>query len=343
MNAWQYWAFENGEFKIAEKLEITNPKLGWDYTLYVDKFQNFKYYKNGVASKIQDFPPYRYFATDHLLLWENLGGLLYVFKEGKTQQLGKWINTVNTTERQSFVFGDSVVAFTDNFGYFQIFYKGEITQIGNFAIEQLKASDNIVAYYTGNQLFNVFWHGETYTLEDGNPPLSFQVNRDIVAYVDYLGVFKVFWKGNTYDVASFQPSNYITGENFVVFISPLNEFKVFYEGESKELLSYIPPKYEVIENILVYTDRAKFFNVFYKGKQEVLEYFIPKSYKADNNMLAWPNLDGYLYAYDNGVKKKIGTRVAKFYDVHNRTVFYWQNPSEVNVYCEGKSYNYQLF
>jgi hypothetical protein len=334
MNSWQYWVFENGKFKLAEMQESRGWKRGWDYVVYIDKFENFIFYKNGVANKVQKFPPQSYHTTDQLLLWTNAGDIVYVFSDGETKQLGKWAGAL--------AWGDSIVAFTDNFGYFQVFYKGQIYPIRNIVIQDIKASDNLLAYFTGNQLFNVFYRGENLTLEDGNPPISFEVNRNIVAYVDFLGVFKVFWNGNIYDVASFQPQRYIAGEDFVVFISPLNEFKVFYKGEVRELLPYVPPHYQVIENILVYTDRAKFFNVFYKGKTETLEYFIPKSYKADNDMLVWPDLDGYLNAYDKGVKTRIGNRVAKYYDVHNRAVFYWQNPSEVHVYCDGKNYSYQL-
>jgi hypothetical protein len=92
----------------------------------------------------------------------------------------------------------------------------------------------------------------------------------------------------------------------------------------------------------VFTDRGNFFHAFYKGKEQVLEYFIPPSYKGDNNMLVYPHLDGYLYAFENGEKKRIGERVAKYYEVHNNTVFYWQNPSEVHIYCDGKNYSKQL-
>jgi hypothetical protein len=336
MNSWQYWAFEDGEYHLAEKLETSRQQLGWDYSVYIDKFQNFRYFKFGTNNRIQEFPPSFFQATDHLLIWENAGGLLYAFSDGQTHQLGKWVG------RNNYVFGDSIVAFTDNFGYLQIFYKNKLHQIENYTIESLKAADNLVAYVTANQLFEVFHQGETFTLEDGNPPTSFQVNRNIVAYVDYMGVFKVYWNGEVFDLMSFQPKKYITGEDFVVFISPLNEFKVFYNGEVKELLSYIPSHYEVIENILVYYDRANFFNVFYKGKQQTLEYFIPKSYKADNNMLAYPDLDGYLNAYDHGEKKRIGNVIARQYDVHNGTVFYWQNPSQVNCFCKGKNYPFQL-
>jgi len=334
MNSWQYWIFEKGEFILAEQQESRGWKMGWDNAVYIDKFENFNFFRAGVKTKIQPFPPHTYFNTDNLLLWTNNGDIVNVFANGKNRQLGKW--------SKAFAWGDSIVAFVDNFGYFQIFYNDSIYSISNYSIEQIKASDNILAYFTGNQLFSAFYRGETYVIEDGYPPASFEVNRNIVAYVDYLGVFKVFWKGNIYELASFEPKRYITGEDFVVFTGNNNEFKIFYNGEVTELLSYTPPRYEVIENLLVYTDRGSFFNVFYKGKHETLEFFNPKSYKADNNMLVWPDLDGYLNAYENGVKKRIGTRIAKFYDVHNNTVFYWQNTSEVNIYCDGKNYSHQL-
>jgi hypothetical protein len=334
MNSWQSWIFEKGEFIIAETQESSGWKMGWDYAVYIDKFENFNFFRNGVKSKIQPFRPQTYYATDHLLLWTNNGGIVNVFGNGKNKQLGRWAG--------AFAWGDSVVAFTDNFNYFQVYYNDTVVPIGNYTIEQVKASDNIVAYFTGNQLFNAFYRGEIYNLDDGFPPASFEVNRNIVAFVDYLGIFKVFWNGNIYDVASFQPSQYITGENFVVFISPLNEFKVFYQGEVIELLPYKPAHFEVIENILIYSDRGNFFHAFYKGKDEILEYFIPTSYKADNNMLVYPHFDGYLYAFENGVKKRIGERVAKYFEVHNNTVFYWQNPSEIFIYCNGKNYSKQL-
>ena len=64
------------------------------------------------------------------------------------------------------------MAFSDNFGYFQVYYNDTVVPIGNYSIDKVKASDNIVAYYTGNQLFNAFYRGETYTLDNGFPPSS---------------------------------------------------------------------------------------------------------------------------------------------------------------------------
>src|SRR5690606_21659520 len=181
MNTWQYWAFENGEFQLIETQEIRGEMRSWDYMVYIDKFENFKVFKDGKSHIIQKFPPERYHTTDQLMVWLNRGGFLNVFSEGENHDLGTWV--------ERFWYGDSVVAYIDNFGFFRIFYNGESRQIETLMPTDVKVSDNIVSWFTPNGLFNIFHRGEIFTLEEGNRPISYKVDRDIVAFVDYMGVF----------------------------------------------------------------------------------------------------------------------------------------------------------
>lgn len=322
------YVYDRGYTEQIEFNPVVDYKIGKKYVGYLDNSANFNIYFNGEVQQLQNIAPEEYYVTDDLMLWRNTGNNLYVIYGNKGIDLA-----VNADSLLGY--GDSVVAFLDRFGVFQLFYKGITREVDLRLPLLVRAKDNMVAYFDRNSEFRVIQYGEMNTLEYGYQPISFSVNKNIVAYVDFYGTFKVYYDGEVHTLENFQPQKYMTGEDMVAYINQDREFIVFYKGEEYKLMDLEPRFFDIQENILVYGDRNNFFNVFYNGESKLLERFIPETYKIDNDILVYPDLDNYLFGYIHGQQVPVSKEVVTEYRVDNHTVTFSKVANLVKIYCDG--------
>ncbi len=327
-----FFIVDDGNIIQQEHNLIYNYKAGRNHLAYLSFNNDFKIYHNGLTQTLQTFPPVNYYCTDYIMFVENPGSQYYVL-------YGEKMDLINKGAGQVYGVGDSLVAFQDYMGQFQLFKDGRVYEIDQREPYMVKVEDNMMVYLDRNNELRTFWQGDLITLEYGNPPQSVQVERNIAAYVDYIGNFKVFWAGDIYNVLNFQPGSYKAGQNLVAYIDNRKQFKIFYKGESFDIMSIEPKWYDVQQNFVVWVDNNNYFNVFYEGKYERLEGFVPASYQISNNLLVYPNLDNYLFGYINGKKVKVSDEVTTWYEVQNDAVNYYKIKNFFKIYCDGKITN----
>ena len=131
------------------------------------------------------------------------------------------------------------------------------------------AGRDVVAYI--NQIdnsFNVFYKGEIFKLDDF-APASYKVGDEFVAYVDAMGEFKVFYKGKILKASSFTPEAYYAEDNLLLF-TEYEYFKLFYKGEVFEVEPYIPKNFKLDWNTVAYLDNSNRIWLFSKGEKKFL-------------------------------------------------------------------------
>lgn len=325
-----------GIFYVVDGMKVfqqeSNPvqsyDVGMQYIAYVSSTGDFKYYSNGYTTKLQNYAPQKYDATDDLLIYQNIGGFIEIIYNNKIYDLG---------QVQNYSYGDSVVTFTDVLGYDKVFYKGTITQLEGLAVQSKKAVANLVVYLDVDYQFKVWHQGETTVLEQGSAPVSYKLNQNMVAYIDYLGGFKVYNNGDVQQIENFAPNNYAVGRDFVAYISSDNTFKVYYNGETTDLSSIPPKSFKVSKDIMVFVDNNNYFNVFYKGKTQRLENFEPTSYQIENGIVVYPDLDNRIQGFIDGKAQTVTDEVVNFYELRNRSVKYYKVTSNIKFFCNGKT------
>lgn len=327
-----FFIVDDGNIIQQEHNLIYHYKVGRNYVAYLSFNNDFKVYHNGLTQTLQAFPPEKYTVTDYLMLIENPGSQFYVL-------YGDKMDLLNKVSGQVYGVGDSVVAFQDYLGIFQLFKNGKVYEIDQREPNMVMVEDNMMVYLDRNNELRAFWDGELATLDYGNPPISVKVERNTVAFIDYVGNFKVFWAGDLYNILNFQPSSYKVGQNLAAYIDNRQEFKIFHKGETYDIMT-IPPKwYDVQENFVIWADNNNYFNVFYEGKQQRLEGFLPAEYQVSNNILVYPNLDYYLFGFINGEKVKVSEEVVTFFEIQNDAVNHYKINNFFRVYCDGKITN----
>ena len=80
-------------------------------------------------------------------------------------------------------------------------------------------------------MFNVFYKGQIYTLQN-TAPSDFQLGNDGIAWIDDSGRLQLFEKGNTYTVSYEIINNYLLNWDVLKYEVGVNTTKVFYEGKN---------------------------------------------------------------------------------------------------------------
>ena len=130
---------------------------------------------------------------------------------------------------QSFIVGDDMVAYVDNNSSLKVFYQDRIIQLSPFVPQLYKVSDNIFIY-ADDINFNVFYKGDSYTLEKYIPK-DYQIDLSTLAYIDREGYLNAFYNGKTKRVHNEKPVSYELSGNTIKFVTSVsNEIHFFMNG-----------------------------------------------------------------------------------------------------------------
>jgi hypothetical protein len=157
-----------------------------------------------------------------------------------------------------------------------------------FFSAQLK-SQSIIAYNDNRGYFNVFDNGVTTTLEY-QAPQSFQVGGNCVAYVDFYNNLKVYYKGEVTTLYDGIPTKYQATHSLLVF-NLGGIIKVFDKGKVTTLSTWTT-NYQVADSLVAFIDQTTgSFKVYYKGGFQTIEDFhqtqMILEYQASNNTMAY--------------------------------------------------------
>jgi len=297
----EFYVFEDG---MKNKIEGLNPieyQIGRKTLAYLDNARNFKIYRDGQVTKINDLFTTQFEVSDHLVLYRTANSISVI--DG---------NNVVPLSRLSnqYGLGDSLVLFYDmNRSNLNSYYKGEIKELENFLLtndddfsfdkpEYVKVSDNIGAYINFNDVFKIFYNNELEILENQKVS-SFKIGRNTLAYVDINNQFRIYHKGELYEIDGFAPLSYQVGDDIVAFVGYDGYFKIFHNGRLHNI-GYYEPKYQVADRIVAFENVNGFFHVFYEGENTPLENYYPEDLLLGYHSLAYINRNNVLRFYSRG-------------------------------------------
>ena len=121
-----FYVFDDGAIKLLEGQKVTSYSVGRNMVAYVNNLGQFKVYENGYAKVLRENAPSKYTVTDYLMVFE-LGGQLYVYEYSQSKRVTNFI--------ERYVFGDSLIAFTDFNRNLNIWYKGGVKNLEVFDVQ----------------------------------------------------------------------------------------------------------------------------------------------------------------------------------------------------------------
>lgn len=261
--------YRNGEVKT---LMDGNPIkfTATDYLLGYSLYEQLNVYDNGKI-KVLSTECDGYVVKDSIIGWHNrIQQNLQVYYKGRivTVMDGLVYNPL-----ESFRMGDNTIAFVHSSTQeFYLYYLGKLQVLDPFVEDMVyEAGRDIVAYIDiPDQAFNVFFRGEVTQLETFQPK-SFQVGDEILAYVDNLGRLKYFENGEVKTVSSYEPKFYTIEDKVLVF-EEQGFFKTLCNGQIYVIERYIPQPYRIDFNTIAYLDQSSFVKLFQNCQTSTISY-----------------------------------------------------------------------
>jgi len=146
--------FHKGEDYEMETFTPTSYKMGDDIVAYVDESGSFKVFYNGEVTTISSFKPDFYKVIDDMVIYGEDGYFKVIYKM-KEYSLENYIPQVYEADQ-------ATLAYIDQFGFLQCFFKGEIHSLSNEAVRDITVAGNTVAFKVGLNTNKVFYNGQIY-------------------------------------------------------------------------------------------------------------------------------------------------------------------------------------
>jgi hypothetical protein len=328
----EFFVFDNGQIIRLENMQqpVRSFQVGFNMMAYVNNQGQLKIYEKGIARVLSENTPNTYKMLDHLLVL-NTGNNLYAYENGRLQNLGAFI-------QQSWIGRDSLVAFVDQYGNFNIYYRGRTQLLEQLVVANPAVGKNMMFYTNNNDQLSVWYRGHQEVLEVQQPQ-TFVAGADIGAYVDYFGKFKIYDMGNLVIADAFAPRSFEVGDGVVAWINMNGDFQVFHGGFPQTLEDQPPMWYKVIDELVVYALPGNMFKVFWQGQTYTLEGYIPETWQADQKTVVWKDYMGKLRAWTGGgPTANASDRVVQEVTLYGETVQSTISGQRPQIYCKSKIY-----
>ncbi len=276
--------YRNGEVKTL--MEGSPIKFtATDYLLGYSLYEQLNVYDNG-KTKVLSTECDGYVIKDSIIGWHNrIKQTLQVYYNGRIVTL---IDGLIYNPLESFRVGDNTVAFVHSSTQeFYIYYLGKLKVLDPFVEKMVyEAGRDIVAYMDiPDQAFNVFFRGEVTQLETFQPK-SFQVGDEILAYVDNLGKLKYFENGEVKTISSYEPKFYNVEDKVLIF-EEQGFLKTVCNGQVYIVERYIPQPYRIDWNTIAYLDQSSFVKAFQNCEPVTISYEKVKEISMIRNLIIY--------------------------------------------------------
>ena len=329
----QYFqVFDKGVVRQLDYLPVKSFKVGGNAIAYIDNTNEFRIYADDQKFDQTYGGTLNYFVTDNLVAY-TVGKVLSVFENQRTTNLS-YYSTI-------YAINDSLVGYFDESTYnFSVYYNGAVMDLESSMIEppkKIKTGSNTLAYVNQSNFFKIFYHGQTYTIDD-IAPVTFEAGRDLVAYIDdYNKYFHLFYKGDTARIETFAPDSFKVGFGIMAYVDNLGNFRVFNDGASRRLLTYRPDFFKVKGNTVVYSFNNN-FTVFYKGEIYTLESYVPSNFQVGNDGVAYIDVSGRLKFFQAGKTYTASYEVINHYELFGNVLTYSVGTNTTQFFWNGKNY-----
>jgi len=331
-----FFIFDHGKSIKVEEIQVQSFEIGGECILYIDSQGHLKIYRNGFVTNIETAGATKYYATDHLAVYQIFDQLAVVID-----------NIPITLCRRCPVYEvqDSLIVFYDDESKsLKVYYKDTVSEIESgligMPISSLRSGDNIIAYISSRTRdFKIWYGGENHTILNNVDRLNFKAGKNIVAYTNNLdNSFHAWYKGTDYQLDEFMPKSFKIGDGFVAFVDYSGEFKVFYKGETTTISDYTPDSYFAKDNLLVFTE-YNYFKVFCKGKTYELEGFVPQIFKCDWNTLAYLDNSNRIWVFTGNEKQYLTNDMIESFNIYRDMIIMQAKIDRNIIWYKGNFYN----
>jgi len=150
----EFKIFYRGTTHNVETFEPQSYKAGEDMVAYVDETGSFKVFYQGTVIEVSSFEPEFYRITANMLIYSE-GDFLKVFADGESHTLANYIPEKYYVHR-------NVVAFIDEQGQLQGFYKGQLETISYEKLNNIEIFGNAVSFEIGIHTNKTYYKGTVY-------------------------------------------------------------------------------------------------------------------------------------------------------------------------------------
>lgn len=325
--------YDDGVLKTLETIPVKSFKTGNSVCAYVTDINDFKIYYNGKSNLVSKFLPKNYVCSDALVAWSS-GVASYVFYNGNVTKI--------CDQCSDFNLNDSVVTFTDRFGYFNVFYKNKIRSLEISPRANVNLGRNLVAFIDRNDQLKVFYHDTIIGLEYFSDSLRYACGLNTVSYIDRQNRLRVCYKKQVFTLDKLRPKTWATGDDMVAWVDQNNNFRVFHKGNLFLLENYEPGVFNIIEGVLYYKSNQNEMKVFENGKGKVIENYYPTQIAGRNNTLVYNDFRNRLKAYNNGQVYSVSDDIVTSFKVFPNLVVFYSNAKTMTFWKDGDKIEVQL-
>ncbi len=325
--------YDNGQLKNIEVAAPQSFKSGSNICAYVTDVLDFKIYSGGKSVLVSKFLPKHYLCSDALVAW-NSGMASYVFYDGRVKKIGD--------EVLGFSVNDSMVAFTDRFGYFNIFYDHKIRNLDISASLNYTLGRNLIAYVDRHNQLKVWSKDTTVSLEYFSDTLKFSCALNTVGFIDNANRLRVFYKNQLFTLDKLRPKNFVVGDNMVAWVDQNSNLKLFHKGNIFLLEDYDPGSFNIMDEVMYYKSMQNELKIFENGKGKVIENYFPTQFSGRNNTFVYMDFRNRLKAYQEGVVYSVSEDIVNSFTVYPNLIVYYSNAKSLSFWSRGERIEVQL-
>ena len=306
--------FENDNFQTIEFQPIISYQAGDEFVAYIDNRENLRIF-NGKERKDITNLNIKFSISDHLLAY-NVGTTLNMWDAGKLRTLTYFV--------RDYVVKDSIIVYEDTrYNSVNVYYNKQtyvLYTVAGSLYMPTTIGDNIVAFKDNGGFYKVFHRGQIYDLGVWNGEIDFKTGCDILCFNDPTQrSFALFENGNFYDVESQYMKKYVAGRGFIVFEDLNGNLWHYKDGEKTELTNFSPSFWEVQDDMVIWGENNYVFS-FYQGEKIEVCNYIPKDHLLKNGVFAFRNIAGGVSALVNGKIEGITLQKDTEYSIHGNIV-----------------------
>ncbi len=256
------YVFDNGEKKTLSyynSLVTLNDSI---LSFFDDSKYTFSVYYNGREALLENSlldRPRSVRTGSNTLAWVNQSGFFNIFYHGEIQ-------TLDNIPPLAVEAGRDIVAYVDDYDhYFHLFYKGDTAIVETFAPDSFKVGYGIMAYVDQQGDFRIFENGSTRKILSARPDFFF-VKGEIIVYA-YNRMFNVWYKGKEYKLENYSPKDFQLGIEGIAWIDESGRLKYFDKGNISTVSYEIITGYNLTGSVLKFETGNNTVNIFYKGQK----------------------------------------------------------------------------
>ena len=256
------YVFDRGEKKLLSyynSLVTLNDSI---LSYFDDSKYTFSVYYNGREALLENSlleKPRSVRTGSNTLAWVNQSGFFNIFYQGR-------IHTLDNIAPEAVEAGRDIVAYVDGYDhYFHLFYKGDTAIVETLPPDSFKVGYGIMAYVDQMGDFRVFENGNTRRILSNRPDF-FYVNGEIVVYA-FNRMFNVWYAGKEYTLENYSPRDFQLGPEGLAWIDESGRLKYFDKGKIYTVSYEIINKYDLTGSVLKFETGINSVNIFFKGQK----------------------------------------------------------------------------